>query len=132
MMLCSMVSSGTHLSADVEVAVYGEHRVVSVPDGLGEQLVAAGLQEPLQEELGGGGQQGLLAVRGAHVLGRVDGGGVLHLLEGGRRGVKPCCMVFTRLIPRMHFITSPHLITAMVWCVYSKGVYKWVCHYFKT
>ena len=74
--------SGSCLGADVEVAVDGQHGVVPVPHRLGEQLVAAGLQEPLQEELGRGGQQGLLAVRGAHVLRRVDGGRVLHLLDG--------------------------------------------------
>lgn len=43
--------------------------------------MAAALQEPLQQELSRGVQQGLLAVRGADVLRRADGGGVLHLLH---------------------------------------------------
>lgn len=74
--------SSSYLRADVEVAVDGQNWVVSVLDRLWKESVAAALQELLQQELGRGVQESLLAVRGADVLGRADQGWVLHLLEG--------------------------------------------------
>lgn len=43
--------------------------------------MAAALQEPFQQELGRGIQEGLLAVWGANILGRADWGGVFYFLE---------------------------------------------------
>lgn len=75
--------ASAHLRADVEVAVDGQNRVAPVLNGLREQSVAAALQEPFEQELGRGVQEGLLAVRGANILWRADRGGVFHLLEAG-------------------------------------------------
>ena len=75
----------SHLWAEVEVAVDGQHRVAGVVDCLGEKPVAAALQELLQQELGRGGQQRVLVVRGTHVLRGADGGGALQALQRGER-----------------------------------------------
>jgi len=80
---------GAHLRADVEVAVDGQNWVAFVPNGHRKQPVAAALQEPFQQKLGRGVQEGLLAIRGANVLRRADRGGVSHFLaEGGEMAVK--------------------------------------------
>lgn len=70
-----------NLRADVEVAIYGQNWVVSVLNSLRKQSVAAALQEPFQQELGRGIQQGLLAVWGADILGRADWCGVFYFHE---------------------------------------------------
>lgn len=77
----------SYLGADVEVAVDGQNWVVSVLNGLRKQSVAAALQEPLEQELGRGVQEGLLAVWGADVLRRADWGGVLYFLEREKKAV---------------------------------------------
>lgn len=71
----------SYLRADVEVAVDGQNWVASVLNGLWKQSVAAALQEPFQQELGRGIEEGLLAVWGADVLGRADQSRVLYFLE---------------------------------------------------
>src|SRR4029434_4140288 len=64
---CGVVWCGVvwYLWTQVEVAVHRQHGVAVAAGAEGEELVAGVLQVLLQQQLGGGGQEGVLAVRGA-------------------------------------------------------------------
>lgn len=69
-----------------------------VPQGEREEAVAVLLEELLQQELGRGGEERVLAVRGADVLGWHHGPGVVgHLRGGGRRQPLPATRSRERL-----------------------------------
>lgn len=80
-----MPRSGSYLRAQVKVAVDQQHGVAVIPQGEREEAVAVLLQELLQQELGRGREERVLAVRGADVLGRHDSHGVVRHLRGGGR-----------------------------------------------
>lgn len=71
--MASLSVCSSHLWAEVEVAVDGQHGVAGVVLGLGEETVTAALQELLQQELGRSSQQCVLTVRSTHILRGVDG-----------------------------------------------------------
>ena len=70
----------TDLRAEVEVAVYSQYGVGGVLERLREEVLTAALQKLLQQQLRRSVQQGVLTVRGAHVLRRGDAGG--HAVHG--------------------------------------------------
>lgn len=112
-------SNGSHLWADVEEAVDGQNRVGSVLNRLGKEPVAAALQEPFQQEVWRCIQEGLLAVRGTHILGGADRSKVFHFLD--RRACLQVQLVFVFLLlsyaehkgrPRFNGRSSPLILVS--------------------
>lgn len=113
----------SYLGPQVEVAVDQQHGVAVIPQGQREEAVAVLLEELLQQELGRGREERVLAVRGADVLGRHDSHGVVgHLRGGGRRQPLPATRSRGRLPEASRRRGNPGWVAPSQW-----AVTQWCC-----